>query len=69
MLLPGVLLQGGIDSLPELLHPVDVLQPLHVGVEEHDGSQTAQLRLVHRHLLHLRHQLDQHSAQKYFIAL
>ena len=60
---PGVLLQGGVHSLPELLHPVDVLEPLHVRVEQDDGTQTAQLRLVHRHLLHLGDELYQHPVE------
>ena len=63
MLLPGVLLQGGVHSLPELLHPVDVLEPLHVGVEEDDGTQAAQLGLVQRHLLHLGDELYQDSVE------
>ena len=60
---PGVLLQGGVHPLPQLLHPVDVLEALHVRVEENDGTQAAQLSLVQSHLLHLGDQLDEDSVE------
>ena len=65
--LPRVLLKCGVDSLSELLHSVYVLQPLHVRVKQYDGPQTTQLRLVHRHLLHLRHKLNQDSEDQNII--
>lgn len=34
----------------------------HTGVEEYDGTQAAQLRLVHLHVPHLGHELRQHPA-------
>ena len=61
--IPRVLLQSGVDSLPELLNSVDVLQPLHVGVKEYDGPQTPELDLIHRHPLHFGHKLDQDSVK------
>ena len=61
--IPCVLLQSGVDSLPKLLDSVDVLEPLHVGVKEYNGPQTSELRLIHRHLLHFGHELDQDSVK------
>ena len=61
--IPRVLLQSGVYSLPELLDSVDVLEPLHVGVKEYDGPQTPELGLIHRHLLHFGHKLDQDSVK------
>ena len=60
---PGVLLQGGVHPLPQLLHPVDVLESLHVRVEENDGTQTAQLGFVQGHLLHLGDELYEDSVE------
>lgn len=36
----------------------------HTGVEEDDGAQAAQLRLVHLHVPHLGHELCQHPAEE-----
>lgn len=36
----------------------------HTGVEEDDGAQAAQLRLVHLHVPHLGHELRQHPAEE-----
>ena len=44
--------------------PWNLFESLHIGVEEDDGPEAAKLRLVHRHLLHLCHQLHQHSAKE-----
>ena len=44
--------------------PWNLFESLDIGVEEDDGPEAAKLRLVHRHLLHLCHQLHQHSAKR-----
>jgi len=58
-----VLLQGGVHLLPKDLHLLLRLEATHVRVEQDDGAEAAQLRLVHPHVAHLGHELGEHAVE------